>query len=300
MGDIAGLSITFLYHPSPQQQVKAQNQSLAAVRGAYTSSSINDIVTSSLELGSKIEYVLSDTSGDYGISIKNLKTGEHYTREGHKQFDTASLYKLWVMATVYDQVNKGKLKESDVLSQDATVLNNKFNIATESAELTEGTITYTVSDATEAMITRSDNYAALLLSEKVRLATVTSFLKENDFAESSIGTTGGSPRSTPHDISLFFEKLYKGELIDPMYSQKMLTLLKAQQINHKIPKYLPDTVVIAHKTGELDEFSHDAGIVYTAEGDYVIVLLSNSDNPRAAEEVLARTSESIYSYFTSE
>ena len=98
----------------------------------------------------------------------------------------------------------------------------------------------------------------------------------------------------------FFEKLYKGELIDPMYSQKMLTLLKAQQINHKIPKYLPDTVMIAHKTGELDEFSHDAGIVYTAEGDYVIVLLSDSDNPRAAEEVLARTSESIYSYFTSE
>ncbi len=300
MGDLAALGITFLYHPSPQQQLLVQNQNLVAVKGANISPPAHDIVTSSLELGRIIEYALSDTSGDYGISLKNLKTNEHYTREGHKKFDTASLYKLWVMATVYDQINKGTLDESDVLSQDVGVLNSKFNIATESAELTEGTITFTVADALEAMITKSDNYAALLLSERVRLASVASFLKGNGFSESSVGTTGGAPMSTPHDISLFFEKLYNGELVNPAYAEKMLVLLKAQQVNHKIPKYLSDAVVIAHKTGELDGFTHDAGIVYTDTGDYVLVILSKSNDPRAAEEVLARTSESIYTYFISQ
>ena len=47
----------------------------------------------------------------------------------------------------------------------------------------------------------------------------------------------------------------------------MLELLKAQTLNDKLPKYLPDQVIMAHKAGELDDVSHDAGIVYSPAGD---------------------------------
>ena len=99
-------------------------------------------------------------------------------------------------------------------------------------------------------------------------------------------------------MMLFFEKLSKGELADKSSTDKMITLLKRQRLNTKLPKYLPDEIVIAHKTGELGAVSHDAGIIYLPSGDYSIVILSESDNPPGAVERIAQMSKNVYDYFT--
>jgi beta-lactamase class A len=91
--------------------------------------------------------------------------------------------------------------------------------------------------------------------------------------------------------------LQKGELANAENTQKMLEFLKKQQLNDKIPADLPNNIVIAHKTGELGLFSHDAGIVYTPKGDYIIAVLSKSDTPAAAEKRIADVSKAVYDYF---
>lgn len=237
-------------------------------------------------------------SGVYGMYIKNFKTGEIYFTNEHKIFDSASLYKLWVTATVYKQIQNGQLRETQTLRQDVAVLNQKFSIASDSAELTEGTITLTVHDALTKMITTSDNYAALLLTEKIRLSSVATFLKEHGLSESAVGTTGGAPTATPYDIAIFLEKLYKGDFANSHYTDEMINLLKHQQLNGGIPKYLPDKSKVANKTGEIDLFKHDAGIVFTDYGDYVIVILSETEDPPAAQERIAGISRAVYTYFT--
>lgn len=236
---------------------------------------------------------LTGTKGTYAVAIKNLATGETYVQNEHRIYQTASLYKLWVMLTVFDQIKQGKLKKDTILKDSVQSLNKRFNIASEEAELTEGTVTLSVNDALEKMITVSDNYAALLLTAHVRLSTVNQELVAYDFSESKLDP----PMATAADILKFYEKLYNGELIDKTNSQEMLDLLLRQQINDRIPKYLPDAVQIAHKTGELDGFKHDAGIVYTKNGDYIIVLLSRSDDPLAAAEREALLSKDVYNYF---
>lgn len=85
-----------------------------------------------------------------------------------------------------------------------------------------------------------------------------------------MGINGENPTTTSFDIALFFEKLYKGELANEENTQKMLDLLKKQELNNKLSKYLPEEIDVAHKTGEIGWFSHDAGIVYTNYGDYSI------------------------------
>ena len=74
-------------------------------------------------------------------------------------------------------------------------------------------------------------------------------------------------------------------------------MLKDQRLNRKLPADLPSNTVIAHKTGELGMFSHDAGIIYTPKGDYIIVVLSKSDTPAAAEKRIADISKAVYDYF---
>ena len=258
-----------------------------AVLSAKTQHSLQSVVADSLK----------DTDGAYGIMIKNLKTGETFGYNENKMFKTGSLYKLWIMAETYDQIQQGKVKEDEDLSEDVSVLNDKFNIASEDAELTDGTIELTVADALNQMITISHNYAALLLTERIRLSTVDSFLKKYGFSNSTVGIHGAAPTTTASDIALFFEKLYQGQLANKESTDEMIELLKNQQLNNKLPKYLPPQTTIAHKTGELDSFSHDAGIVYTKQGNYIIVILSDTKNPPAAEEKIADISQQIYNYF---
>lgn len=251
----------------------------------------------STSLQNAVQSAMAGTQGSYGIYIKNLKTGEQYTLNPHQSYDTGSLYKLWIMATAYQQIQAGTLNADEVLSEDVSTLNAKFDIDQSEAELTDGTITMTVDQALNQMITISHNYAALLLTEKVKLSSVADFLKANNLTESEVGTDGSAPASTAADISLFLEKLYLGQLGNPDSTNKMISLLKAQKLNDKLPKKLPDQVEVAHKTGEIDYFSHDAGIVFSSNGDYIIVVLSQTDLPTAAEDRIADISLAVYNYF---
>jgi beta-lactamase class A len=234
---------------------------------------------------------------NFGIVIKNLKTGERYYSNEDKTLETASLYKLWVMATAFSQIQNGKLKETDILSKDVQELNKDFNIASDSADLTEGTITWPVQNAIEQMIIISDNYSALLLTEKIGLSNVAAFLENNGLVKSKVGEDVKSPMSTASDIALFLEKLYNGLLANKEYTDKMLDLLKNQQLNGKLPKNLPQDTVIAHKTGELNDISHDAGIVYTPKGDYVIVVMSKAQDSEKTNEKIAEISKEVFGYF---
>ncbi len=246
----------------------------------------------------KIVKTIFKDDNNFGIVIKNLKTGERYYLNEDKTFETASLYKLWVMATVFNQIQNGKLKETDILSKDVSELNKDFNIASESAELTEGTITWPVQNAIEQMIIISDNYSALLLTERIGLSNVAAFLENNGFLQSKAGTDNNNPISTASDMALFWEKLYGGQLANKAYTDKMLDLLKRQSLGGKIPKNLPQDTVIAHKTGELGGISHDAGIVYTDKGNYIIVIMSETSKPLDANENIANISKEVYGYFT--
>lgn len=252
----------------------------------------------SVSLSNLIQNELKETSGNYGIIIKNLKTAEYYSQNAQKKFLSGSLYKLWVMGTVYQQIKDTTLHKDNILSQEVSVLNTEFYLDAETAEQTEGTITFSVKDALEQMITLSDNYSALLLTEKVKLSSVASFLLANNLTQSKVGVEGNAPTVAPYDISLFLEKLYQGKIVDKESSKEMLNLLKKQQVNHKIPKLLPKEIVIAHKTGELEKFSHDAGLVFTQKNDYLIVILSESEAPALAEETIAKISLAVYNYFT--
>lgn len=234
---------------------------------------------------------------NFGIVIKNLKTGERYYLNEDKVFETASLYKLWVMAAAFSQIQNGKLKQTDILSKDVEELNKDFNIASDSAELTEGTITWPVQNAIEQMIIISDNYSAFLLTEKIGLSNVAAFLENNGFVQSKVGVDNKSPISTASDIALFLEKLYNGQLANKEYTDKMLDLLKNQQLNEKLPKNLPQDTVIAHKTGELNDISHDAGIVYSPKGDYVIVIMSKEEDSEKANEKTTEISKEVFRYF---
>lgn len=213
------------------------------------------------------EQFLINDHEEYGVYIKNLKTGETYGYNQNLKFETASLYKLWIMGTVFEKISKGELSNSS---------SNQ--------------------EAVEKMITVSDNDAATLLIKEIGKSSIDNFLSEYKLLSSSFED---APTSTPEDVGLFFDTLYNGEIVSPTYSLKMIDVLKRQKINDRLPKYLPDEVTVAHKTGELDQYKNDAGIIFTNKGDYIIIVMSKTKDPYIAAEKIAKYSEAVYNYFSS-
>lgn len=258
-------------------------KSVKAIHDAQNSKEIEAIITPLLE----------NQKGKYSVVIKNLKTNEHYNLNENEIYTSASLYKLWTMGTVYQKIEEGTLTKEKKLSSSIESLNKIFDLG-EDAELSEGSISSTVEEALEQMITISHNYSAMLLTVAVKNANVKKFLTDNGFTNSK---TGIPPKTTATDIAELFEKLYDGELVTPQASTEMIDLLKRQKLNDRIPKYLPDGIEVAHKTGELAGAKHDAGIVFSEKGDYIIVLMSDTPSMEKAAEVEAKISKAVWEYF---
>ena len=101
------------------------------------------------------------------------------------------------------------------------------------------------------------------------------------------------------DCGRFLELVYRGKCVSKKASRKMLEMLKAQTRRTKIPAGIPAGVEVANKTGETDDTSHDAEIVFSPAGDYIIVVMVTAPGKawgKAGE--IAKISEITYKYFT--
>ena len=91
----------------------------------------------------------------------------------------------------------------------------------------------------------------------------------------------------------------RGELVSKDASALMIDILKKQQVNDRLPRYLGDGVTIAHKTGDGQPWvANDAGIVWVKGQPIVIVVLAghhrgSSDDLRVAEGTHRRRRSSI-------
>jgi beta-lactamase class A len=249
------------------------------------------------ELALIVEENLKNKNGTYGIAVLNLKNGEEFYKSKHQTFESASLYKLWVMGLTYQTIENGSLDKETVYSSSVESLNSTFGINEDSAERTEGGVSLSVEKALDNMISKSDNYSALLLSSKLKLSNVQKYLNEYGFQNSRVGTQTSNPVISAYDALQFFYKLYYGELANQELTEEMLATLKRQVINQKIPKYLPEEVEIAHKTGELGRLSHDVGIIYSSKGPYILAVLTETNSKTQADETIAELSRDIYEYF---
>jgi beta-lactamase class A len=112
-----------------------------------------------------------------------------------------------------------------------------------------------------------------------------------------VSTSLASPQQTSaDDIALFFERARDGTILGPdsgAESAELYQLLREQQVNDRLPTGLPPGTAIAHKTGDIRNWAHDAGVITTPRGDVLLVVLSgpwplpccDADHPGEAERV---------------
>lgn len=221
------------------------------------------------KLKEKVDSNIKNQQALFGIYIKNLSTGQTFSLNGKEQFTAASLYKLAVMYTIYHKASQNKL---DITK--AEIQNNL-----------------------KSMITISSNEAAIFLVENyASWDEVTKLMQSIGLKNTSLNQL--PPITTPEDIARLLELISEGIAVSPEASKAMLELLIAQAINDRIPVLLPAGVKVAHKTGELLDVRHDAGIVIGPDNNFILVLMSKgSPSPESVKPVMSNISLDIFKFF---
>lgn len=278
------------------------------------------------ELESLINQELAGKEGSYGIYIQSLSDTDIYGLNYKEIFPAASLYKLVLIAVTLQQLEEGKLKLEDEVVGDTNYLKEVLG-GVDFGYGESSKITYTVGHILDRIGRVSDNFASIMLTSEVRnrakqIGKVTDPLADLSRQLGLEGTSfEGIPTTTAQDVAKIFKLADEGHLVSKEVSSNFLKILFSSQINDRIPAKLPEGVKIAHKTGELRDIRHDAGIVYLAfkepteasvsakisneqssftnEG-YIIVLLSKGLKfEDDGVEILANISKRVYDYFSS-
>ncbi len=251
-------------------------------------------------LEDEINNLLKNQKGRFSVIVTDVSTSSPknlVSIDSNEIYLTASLYKLWILAVTYQQYDSSTLDMNKFLSANIPTLYKSFGVSTSYSERKYGGINLSIEQALNRMITVSENDSALLLNNYLGNASMSDFLISNDFADSNMGDDFDSPSTSPNDIALFFTKLYYSELLTPDSTSKVLDLLKQQKLNTKIPALLPKDTVVAHKTGELYGLSHDAGIVYTPNGNFLIVVFTDTKEPLKTNNIISKVARTSYDYY---
>lgn len=213
--------------------------------------------------------ILSDARGSWGIALRDFSTGESLLVNPGKRFVAGSLYKLGVAAEAYSRVSEGTLTDQSYVAIGAQDVDPEYG----GSRYAPGTY-LTLRDAVDAMLTQSDNGAALATVDRLGLYAVNRRFVELGMPDTRLVYDA---ETTPRDLLTYFALLAEGELISPDVSDTLLNVLAAQSINFLIPSGLPgdESWWMAHKTGNVDAMLGDAGIVFTPNGAFAVVVINN-------------------------
>ena len=222
-----------------------------------------------------------------GLVVHDLATGVKCEVRADESFRAASLYKLVVLAEAERAVARGELSFDDVLLiEPRHAIDDPVDLRPTSS------FERAVGEAVRRMIQSSANADALALREHLGVAQVDSLPAAIGMESTRLGDEFVT---TPDDIATYFEQLYRGELIGNTASASMLNTLSGQLLRDVIPEPLPSNLPIAHKTGTLDDYLHDAGIVFAPGGSYVLVAMSQHPFAQdAATELLREVSARVF------
>lgn len=207
----------------------------------------------------------------FGIVVWDLNTGQKHTLNEGEQFESASLYKLAVMYNLFYLESKG------VLNTDQPNIKKNLDLM------------ITVS-SNEASLYLVDNYTSW---DEITNLMLVKGLKKTVFNNSTLLTT-------PEDIAALLFLINDPNDISPEARNKMMELLRNQEINDRIPELLPVGATVYHKTGEVNGSRHDAGIVTNPSGaSYILVIMTkDSDMPEEIKHTMAKISSEIYELFS--
>ncbi|HWK42089.1 MAG TPA: serine hydrolase [Croceibacterium sp.] len=240
-------------------------------------------------LAQRIAMVADGSRGRIGVAAIDLVTGEEVAVLGDQRFPMASTSKVAIAATFLEGVDQGRFSLDTRYPLLLPVSSRPFSSAI--APVRAGEM-MTARQLMELMLTRSSNPAtdALLkavggptvVNDWTRRAGIANFTLTRDIATLVRDDGEFDPANhidtrdsvTPYDMARLLAGLYQGKWLSPASRNLLIATMENCRTGvRRIPAQLPGGVVVAHKTGSLNNTSSDVGIITGPDGHAIALAI---------------------------
>ena len=198
---------------------------------------------------------LAEEYADQNVAIMMIDPNNpdnDFELNADKVYTAASTYKLYVAYSMLLSVEKGESSWSLLLND--TTLATCF----------------------DRMIVQSDNYCPEAWLDRHLYSVTTAEARDVGAVSTCLGCTGGM-KTTARDLANFLVKIYNGEILSSSSRDRLIDTMKRQVYRDGIPAGVGDDGIVADKVGFLDGLRHDAAIVYSDRGDYILVIMTGGN-----------------------
>lgn len=277
---------------------------------------IASVPANAANLQKKLDKMATSYQGKVALYAKNLTTDETVAIDPDTPVQTASVIKLPLMLQAFEQVKAGKLSLSQpvVLTKDNQVEGSGI------LQFLDPGLNLTLRDTITLMMTLSDNTATNMVIDTVGLKPTNEMLAQmgmkNTYFYKKVfkPTTEAMPpdqkkfglgKTTAEEMAKVLESIYRCDISDRSLCLEMIAIMRKQQYQGMIPRYLQRTdatenlSAIADKVGELDDVRNDVALVYTTRGPVIISVFTYDNKDQSwtfdnkAEIFIGRVAEAI-------
>ena len=189
--------------------------------------------------------------GTYYISLKTAAGDITASHNAAARIYPASIYKTYLADVAYAKAANGQL------DLNAEVVPGKSAAA-----------------CIDLMIVRSDNPCAYAVGDAVGWDANNGLLASQGFGSTTLKKQGWN--TTANDTVNFMIKLNNGGLLNAEHTSSLLGMMHRQIYRNGIAAGSAGSV--ANKVGFIDNYNHDAGIVYHPNGTYALVIMTTSSS----------------------
>ena len=266
--------------------------------------------TTDKKLTAKIYELITGFNGDVGVYVKSLKTGKTVAINADTVFPTASMVKVPILVGIMDKIRRKELSYHQPLVYKDSLLYEGEDILGSY----KNNETIELSKLLMLMLTTSDNTASLWLQTLAGAGTrINQIIDSLGFVHTRVNsrTPGretnrsvyGWGQTTPREMAILFERIYKKEIFDDSSCIAMMRMLGRNYWDEEALSQLPPTVEVFSKNGAVNASRSEALLVNAPHHPYVFCIITKNNKDQSwgknneAWELARKLSKLLWQYF---
>ncbi len=263
------------------------------------------------KLLANLQRTINSFNGDIGIYVKNLRTNKIASINADTIFPTASIVKVSILVGIMDKIRTGQLNyDSSLVYKDSLLYEGSDILGS-----FKSNEKISLKKLIMLMLTTSDNTASLWLQYLAGKGTrINEILDSLGFKNTRVNsrtpgrennrTQYGWGQTTPKEMGILFEKIYRNEIFSPAACERMMRCLGRNywDENEAISMISP-TIEVFSKNGCVDASRSEVLLVNAPHNPYIFCIFTknNKDQQWTHENeawVMARKiSALLWNYF---
>lgn len=241
------------------------------------------------KIDNRLQAMLRENSsgfkGDLGIYVKNLRTGKIASINADTVFPTASIVKVPILIGIMDKIQKGELKyDSSFVYNDSLLYEGSDILGSfKSGEK------ILLQKLIMLMLTASDNTASLWLQSLAGKGTKINEILENlGLKDTRVNsrtpgrennrTLYGWGQTTPKEMGIIFEKIYRNEIFSPAACERMMRCLGRNYWDqNEAISQIPPTIEVFSKNGCVNASRSEVLLVNAPNNPYIFCIFTKNN-----------------------